>query len=122
MFNGAVPVDLPFVRREAVAALKEDYPDRPAAEAAIRSRLEQFYSANYPALMAARDPRIEQAVAGVQRIYTHNVFPLMKLTWGTHPNHLGHTDAPGCFRCHDEEHKSSDGRALSQDCDLCHKM
>ena len=33
----------------------------------------------------------------------------MKLTWGTHPNNLGHTDSPGCFRCHDEEHKSKDG-------------
>ena len=58
----------------------------------------------------------------MQRIYAHNVFPAMKLTWGTHPNHLGHTDSPGCFRCHDEEHKSQDGRAISQDCETCHKM
>jgi hypothetical protein len=23
----------------------------------------------------------------------------MKLTWGTHPNNIGHDDFLGCFRC-----------------------
>jgi hypothetical protein len=30
-------------------------------------------------------------------------------------------DSPGCFRCHDDEHKASDGRVIKQDCELCHK-
>lgn len=122
LFNGALPLDLPFVRREAVAALNATYPDPAAAEAGIRASIETFYATNHAALVSAKDPRIQRAVSGVQRIYAHNVFPLMKLTWAAHPNHLGHTDSPGCFRCHDEEHKSSDGRAVSQDCELCHKM
>jgi hypothetical protein len=46
----------------------------------------------------------------------------MNLTWGTHPNHIGHgDDGGGCFRCHDEEHAAKDGKTLSQDCELCHK-
>jgi hypothetical protein len=118
--NQALPGDLPFVRREAVAALKDAYPDRPSAERAIEARLRKFYSDSYPALAA--DARVTQAIDGVKRIYGHNVFPAMKLTWGTHPNHLGHTDSPGCFRCHDEEHKPKDGAAISQDCETCHKM
>jgi hypothetical protein len=120
LWNQSLPQTLPFVRREAVAALKESYPDRATAEREIRTRLEKFYGASYPAL--ANDPRVEQAVSGVQRIFTHNVFPAMNLTWGTHPNNLGHTDSPGCFRCHDEEHKSKDGGTISQDCETCHKM
>jgi hypothetical protein len=28
----------------------------------------------------------------------------------------------GCFRCHDEEHASTDGALLSQDCGLCHTV
>jgi hypothetical protein len=122
IFNGALPADLPFVRREAVAALEDTHASRADAEAAIRARLEKFYAASYPALAGAKDPRIERAVLGVQRLYSVNVFPSMKLQWGTHPSHLGHTDSPGCFRCHDEEHRASSGRALSQDCELCHKM
>jgi hypothetical protein len=46
----------------------------------------------------------------------------MNVTWGTHPDNLGHTDAPGCFRCHDDQHKSAEGRVIRQDCDLCHEL
>jgi hypothetical protein len=44
------------------------------------------------------------------------------VTWGTHPNHIGHEDFAGCFRCHDDEHKSRDGRVISQDCNACHSI
>ena len=69
------------------------------------------------------DPRlVERAVATSQDLWSRNVFPAMKVTWGTYPNFLGHVDAPGCFRCHDDEHKTKDGRAISQDCELCHAI
>lgn len=116
--NGLLPRDLPFVRREAVAALTDAYPDRAAAEAGLERRLRTYYASS-PA--GATPALVDQAVAGVRRLYTHNVFPAMQVTWGTHPNHLGHTDSPGCFRCHDEAHQSPDGRTISQDCTLCHK-
>jgi hypothetical protein len=120
---GGIPADLPFVRREAVAVLKQAYPDRPAAEGAIKAHMEAFYAKNYPDLAQAGDRRIPQAVAGTQRIYAHNVFPKMNLTWGTHPNHIGHGDETGgCFRCHSEKHATRDGKAISQDCELCHKV
>ena len=44
----------------------------------------------------------------------------MKVTWGSYPNHLGHTDSPGCFRCHDEQHATADGETITQDCFTCH--
>jgi hypothetical protein len=46
----------------------------------------------------------------------------MNVTWGTYPNQLGHVDAPGCFRCHDDEHKAADGSVIRQDCELCHSF
>jgi hypothetical protein len=46
----------------------------------------------------------------------------MKVTWGTYPNNLGHTDAPGCFRCHDGNHVSAAGRTISNDCATCHDL
>jgi hypothetical protein len=63
---------------------------------------------------------VEQAVRATQNVYARNVFPAMNVKWGTYPNNLGHVDSPGCFRCHDDEHKSKDGRLIGQDCTLCH--
>jgi hypothetical protein len=28
----------------------------------------------------------------------------------------------GCFRCHDDDHKSRDGKVIGQDCQTCHDM
>jgi hypothetical protein len=113
---------LPFVRREAVGALKVAYASQDAAAAAIAKRLTDFYQAQYPQIVVARKADIARAVTTVQGIYRRNIFPEMKTTWGTYPNNLGHMDFPGCFRCHDDNHKARDGRVIRQDCDLCHKM
>jgi hypothetical protein len=113
--GGRIPSDLPFVRREAVTALTREYGDRAGGLDAIAKQLTAFYSAR-----AVHDQRVRQAVAGAQDLWTHNVFPAMKVKWGTYANNLGHIDSPGCFRCHDDEHKTSDGRVISQSCELCH--
>lgn len=116
--SGSLPHDLPFVRREAVAAVGASYPDRTRALDAIARRLKDFYGQR-----EGVDGRlVERAVAASQDLWSRNVFPAMKVTWGTYPNFLGHVDAPGCFRCHDDEHKTKDGRAISQDCELCHTI
>jgi nitrate/TMAO reductase-like tetraheme cytochrome c subunit len=119
---GEIPRTLPFIRREGVALLKVAYANRDAATSAIAEKLGQFYKANYPDIYAGRRAEVDQAVRATQRVYSRNVFPAMKVTWGTHPNNIGHTDFPGCFRCHDDNHKTKDGRTIPQDCELCHKM
>jgi nitrate/TMAO reductase-like tetraheme cytochrome c subunit len=122
MARGEIPRTLPFARREAVEALKGDYADRPAAEREIAQRLRTFYGQNYAALVPAHGGEIDQLVRARAAVVRRNVFPAMKVTWGTHENNLGHTDAPGCFRCHDDQHKTADGRVIKQDCDLCHDI
>jgi hypothetical protein len=85
---GTLPRDLPYVRREAVAALKAAAGEREVALAAIGEALQKFYRENY---RPRRCARIVRASVTVQDIYSHNVFPKMKLTFGTHPT-SGHTD------------------------------
>ena len=114
--QGRVPRELPFVRREVLAAVTVDYPDRRAALDTIASRLRAYYSGP----RAADSQLVERAVAGAQDVWAGNVFPAMKVKWGTYTNHIGHVDTPGCFRCHDDEHKAKDGRVIRQDCTLCH--
>jgi hypothetical protein len=114
--QGRIPQSLPFVRREAVAAVKDHYLDRPTGEQRIAARLQHFYAAQ----RGSDRTLVARAVAGAQQLWAENVFPAMNVTWGTYPNQLGHVDSPGCFRCHDDEHKAGDGSAIRQDCELCH--
>ena len=44
----------------------------------------------------------------------------MKADWKAHPNNIGHRTAQGCFRCHNGEMKSKEGKPISQDCAICH--
>ena len=46
----------------------------------------------------------------------------MKLNWQTHPNNIGHYYFNGCFRCHDGQHVSADGKVISKECDTCHTV
>lgn len=118
MGQGRIPKELPFARREVETALTADYPDRAAALAGIEKSLRAFYQGR-----AGTDPAlVTRAVSGAQETWTRNVFPAMKVTWGTYTNQSGHVDTPGCFRCHDDSHKTREGRAISQDCDLCHTI
>ena len=68
----------------------------------------------------ADEAALRQAVAVSQSIYRTNIFPSMKITWGTYPDRVGHTTSQGCFRCHDDSHATKEGRALGQDCEQCH--
>ena len=120
--RGAIPATLPFVRREAVAALKETYPDRQTADQQIAERLRAFYRPKGEGGAAPPAADVELVVRTAQFLHARNVFPKMNVTWGTHPSHIGHTDAPGCFRCHDDQHKTAEGRVIRQDCDLCHDL
>ena len=46
----------------------------------------------------------------------------MKVNWKTHPNNIGHFYIQGCFRCHDGNHVSKDGKVISKDCNSCHTV
>jgi hypothetical protein len=116
--QGRIPRELPFVRREAIAAVSATYPGREAALKAIDDRLTGFYTSRG----AVDAPLVRRAVAAAQEIWSQNVFPAMNVTWGTYPNHVGHVDSPGCFRCHDDSHTTADGQVISQDCELCHTL
>jgi hypothetical protein len=117
---GQISSKLPFIKREAVAALRRDYPDRDTAVRQIAASLDQFYRTNYPSVYSGSATDVKNASDAVQAIYVRNIFPEMKVTWGTYPNNLGHTDFPGCFRCHDGDHASADGRSIPNDCGTCH--
>ncbi len=114
--------DLPFIKKKAVELLKVDYPARDVAKQHITDDLNNFYRTNYPEIYQTRRALVQQAGEEVANIYLRNIFPNMRMTWGVHPNNLGHNDSPGCFRCHDGSHTSADGKTITNDCSACHNL
>jgi hypothetical protein len=123
MAAGNIPTDLPQVRKIALEVLKKPYTSTDQAESEIAVAVEKAYRDQLPQVAQTRKADIERAAQRVLAIWKRNIFPEMKITWGTYANNIGHTDFPGCFRCHDEEHKTADGsKAIGQDCNGCHVL
>lgn len=120
--DGSISAALPFAKKTAVELLKTAYGSRAEAEAKIPAAFAAFYREKYPDVYAAKRPEIERAGQSVLAIYQRNIFPDMNVTWGAYPNNLGHTDFPGCFRCHDDSHVAAGGAKVTQDCAACHNM
>jgi hypothetical protein len=118
---GDIPVTLPYVKKKSVELLKTNYATTTEAATKLPTALASFYQQNYPDLYANRSQDIREAGRAVLAIYNRNVFPDLKVTWGTYPNNLGHVDFPGCFRCHDGSHTTADGKTITQDCNACHE-
>ena len=122
MSLGKISPELPYIKKKSVEVLKVDYPTREIAQQRIIAELNNFYRTNYPEIYQTRRNLVQQAGDQVAAIYLRNVFPDMRLTWGSHPNNLGHNDSPGCFRCHDGSHTSADGQTITNDCSACHQV
>ena len=122
MAEGAVSPSLPWVHKEGLALLKADYASQDDASAKIPVQLEAFYRSGNPEVLTTKADLVKRAGQELVMLYSQNVFPEMKVTWGTHPNHIGHMTYPGCFRCHDGDHNAKDGTSITQDCAACHNL
>jgi hypothetical protein len=122
MAEGAVSPDLPWVHKEGLELLKGNYASEAEARVKIPAQLEAFYRTEHPEVLAAKAALVKSAGEQLATLYSQNVFPFMKVTWGTHPNHIGHMSYPGCFRCHDGDHTAKNGASIPQDCSVCHNL
>ena len=74
------------------------------------------------ALVEGRGDEIHDNIEVLKQVYRRNIFPAMKIGWGTYEDHIGHTDFPGCFRCYDGNHQDASGETITDDCDTCHNL
>lgn len=113
---------LPFAKKKSVEILKLTYASHEDADSRIPAAFERYYQESHPSIWAERQAEVRSSGKRVLKIYKSNIFPAMKITWGAYPNNIGHSDFPGCFRCHDGNHISKDSRTISQDCNSCHNL
>ncbi|HWP66457.1 MAG TPA: NapC/NirT family cytochrome c [Candidatus Limnocylindria bacterium] len=117
---GDIDPSLPSIVETGVELLKAPYSSVPEAMTAIQDGILRHYQEEYPEIAETRRADLEQAIAALQEIYRKNFFPEMKARWDVYPNNIGHLEFPGCFRCHDGEHRSADGKVVTADCNSCH--
>jgi hypothetical protein len=119
--SGQVPRGLPFSKKISLDLIKAEYISDAEAAQKIPAGLAGFYQQKYPEISVQRRAEVQAAGQVLLAIYRRNVFPDLKVGWGTYPNNLGHADYPGCFRCHDDSHATSNKKTITQDCGTCHQ-
>jgi nitrate/TMAO reductase-like tetraheme cytochrome c subunit len=122
MVAGSIDPSLSFIKAQGVEVLTADYKTQAEATKAIADKISKFYADKYPQIASSKADGVKNAVTELQRIYNTTFFPMMKVNWKTHPNNIGHMYYPGCFRCHDGNHVSKDGKVISKDCNSCHTL
>lgn len=112
---GRISNGLPYVKRSVVSALvQEDI----TSSAQAPGQIAEFLRAKYKDA-----PGVAETIAEAQRIYAETIFPERKADWRVYPNNIGHKDWPGCFRCHDDKHKTASGETVrASDCASCHTI
>ena len=112
---GHLSTKLPNIKREAVKAMLQ--PDIATADDAAK-KIATYLGGKY-----ANAPDLPAAIKTVQGIHATTMFPERKADWRVYPDNIGHKDWPGCFRCHDDKHKTAGGKAVrASDCNSCHTI
>jgi hypothetical protein len=88
----------------------------------IENRIHDFYKEEMPEVYQARIGDINQAIEGIIKGFSENIFPEMQVSWDAYTDHIGHKTYNGCFRCHDDNHVSASGEVIRKDCNICHTI
>jgi len=116
--SGRVDAALPSVKSNGVLLLEQEYPDRATGLSGIDQGMRELYATEDGDDL---DPAtLDAAVAAMQTAWQQNFFPAMKVDWRTYPNHIGHRDSAGCFRCHNDELTDEAGDTVFTNCRGCH--
>jgi len=122
MALGWIDPKLPGIKGIAVKALEVPYATNQGAIDSIKLAIDEYYRTEHPSTAVSKRAEINRAISEVQKIYSRNYFPEMRVNWKKFTNNIGHMYYPGCFRCHDGKHISDGGKALSRDCNICHTI
>jgi len=122
MAMGWIDPSLPSIKSIAVEALEGDYATKQGGLDSIAIAVRERYHSDYPEVMEKKGEQVEKTITELQKIFSRNYFPEMKVSWRRFNDNIGHMYYPGCFRCHDGKHEAEDGTVLSRDCNSCHTI
>ncbi len=122
MLTGGVSKEIPFIKKSAMEVLSNTFTDRDTAMMQIRDGIMNFYESGYAGYLSDNIEKIERSITSVQRAFSMNTFPAMGVNYSVYPDHAGHLESEGCFRCHNDSFVSETGRKITRDCNICHAI
>ncbi len=122
LLTGAISKEIPFVKKLSMGLLRQTFRDKDTALMMIRDSIINFYKSGYNDFFLSKNDLINNSVSFIQNAFIQNTFPKMKVTFDIYPEHIGHLESEGCFRCHNDAFKSENGRTITRDCNLCHTI
>ena len=122
MLTAEVSQDIPFIKRTAMGILKNTFTDKDTALMQIRDGIMSYYRSEFGDFYRKDSARIDQSVTALQKAYSQNTFARMKVSYDAYPDHIGHLETEGCFRCHNDLFTSENGEKITRDCNLCHTI
>jgi len=122
MLTNEVSQEIPFIKRTAMGILRNTFTDKDTALMQIREGIINYYKSDFSGYFEKNHPKIDQSVASMQKAFSQNSFPGMKVNYDIYPDHIGHLESEGCFRCHNDSFTSENGRKITRDCNICHTI
>ena len=122
MLTNEVSQDIPFIKRTAMGILRNTFIDKDTALIQIKEGIINYYKSDFSGYFEKNNVKIDQSVVSLQKAFSQNSFPGMKVTYDVYPDHIGHLESEGCFRCHNDSFTSDSGRKIARDCNLCHTI
>jgi len=122
MLTGAISKDIPFFKKVSMGVLRETFSTSDTAMLKIKEGISGYYKTDYSDFYAKNKNLIDTSIATLQLAYSKNTFPKMKVTYDLYPEHIGHLETNGCFRCHNGSFKADNGHIITKDCTLCHTI
>lgn len=117
---GTISKDLPNIKSVSVEICSEEYESTKIAMNEIKTKITEYYEENYPEVIEEKADILKTTIAALQKAFSQNIFPEMKVRWNQYPMNIGHIKSNGCFRCHDDNHVAKTGEVISKDCNICH--
>ncbi len=124
LYSKKIAPGIKGIREDSINVLETEYASRDEAiEKIVEDLFGRIAKRHSNEFVAEHEKEIIASGSFLLEAYLNNVWPKMKVTWGTYRQHLGHQyadDGYGCFRCHDDEHQTKVGKIIKQDCNICH--
>ena len=122
MLAGGISNNIPFIKKTAMGILRNTFSNKDTALLQIRDGILSYYKSNFSDYLAKNSDRIDNSVTAIQNAFSQNTFPRMKVTYDVYPDHIGHLESEGCFRCHNDAFVSDAGQKITRDCNICHSI
>jgi hypothetical protein len=120
---GRIDRELPAAKARAVALIEAaadiSGPLQQRTAAIDKLIAENAAKSVVPEKMKDKDAQFRKVM---RDILINSSFEEKGITWKSFPNHTGHKDSPGCFRCHNGKHLNDKGESIRLQCTLCHDL